>query len=205
MTTGTLTEEQFRDAAEQFLERSHQIGDEWELVKSENGTYLTKLLKQTLKLEQKAGTADEDEELAVDDPSLGKSTPNDEEVYQFEYHVVYSVSYQVPVLYFNAYKSDGTMLQLEEAWQGFRDLASESREQLRRTLTQMEHPILFRPFLALHPCQTAQVLSNVATGCGNLLVAFISSYGPFVNLNLDVRYALISEFILHMRGMCGTI
>lgn len=105
MTTGTLTEEQFRDAAEQFLERSHLIGDGWELVKSENGTYLTKRLKQTLKLEEKAETADEDEELIVDDPSLGKPTPNDEDVYQFEYHVVYSVSYQVLVLYFNAYKS----------------------------------------------------------------------------------------------------
>ncbi|XP_021695105.1 ubiquitin-like-conjugating enzyme ATG10 [Aedes aegypti] len=192
MTTGTLTEEQFRDAAERFLERSHRIGDDWELVKSENGTYLTKRLKQTLKKE-KAETAGEDEELIVDDPSLGRPTPSDEDVYQFEYHVVYSVSYQVPVLYFNAYKSDGTMLRLEEAWQGFRDLASESREQLRRTLTQMEHPILFRPFLALHPCRTAQVLGNVATGCGNLLVAFISSYGPFVNLNLDVRYAALAK------------
>lgn len=84
------------------------------------------------------------------------------------------------------------MLTLEEAWNGFQEFAGESREQLRQTLTQMEHPILFKPFLALHPCQTAQVLDNVIRN-GNLIVAFISSYGPFVNLSLDIRYGRLTD------------
>nr|XP_019559844.2 ubiquitin-like-conjugating enzyme ATG10 [Aedes albopictus] len=203
MATGTLTEQQFTDAAEQFSELSRRLDDGWELIKSECGAtvYLRKRLKQTLNTAIGTGRSASDEDdsgLLVEDPSLADGAVNSvskqEDVYQFEYHVVYSVSYQVPVLYFNAYKCDGTMLRLEEAWDGFRDLASESREQLGQTLTQMEHPILFRPFLALHPCRTAQVLGNVANaGCANLLVAFVSSYGPFVNLALDVRYGTLGS------------
>ncbi|XP_062538150.1 ubiquitin-like-conjugating enzyme ATG10 [Armigeres subalbatus] len=192
MATGTMTEEQFKALAERFLELSDHIGDGWELITSEGGNtvYLKKRLKQTLNCIGSSTTADR--ELIADDPSLAlppeNSNASNSDVYQFEYHVVYSVSYQVPVLYFNAFKSDGTMLRLEDAWDGFRDLALESREQLRQTLTQMEHPVVFKPFLALHPCRTAQVLGDIATGCGNAIVAFLSSYGPFVNLHLDIRY-----------------
>ncbi|XP_065076348.1 ubiquitin-like-conjugating enzyme ATG10 [Ochlerotatus camptorhynchus] len=195
MTGGTLTERQFSKAAQQFLELSRRIDDGWELITPEAETvFLTKRLKQTLN--SSIPRDDDDfEELIEQDPSvvMTHSDGEGEEFYQFEYHVVYSESYQVPVLYFNAYRSDGTMLRLEQAWNGFRDLATESREQLKQTLTQMEHPVLFKPFLALHPCKTAQVLGNVTGRGGNPIVTFISSYGPFVNLSLDLRYAGLVE------------
>lgn len=35
---------------------------------------------------------------------------------QFEYHVLYSMSYEVPVVYFKANKSDGTYLDVESIW-----------------------------------------------------------------------------------------
>ena len=113
MATGTLTEQQFTDAAEQFSELSRRLDDGWELIKPESGAtvYLRKRLKQTLNTAIGTGRSasdDDDSELLVEDPSLADGVVNpvskQEDVYQFEYHVVYSVSYQVPVMYFNAYK-----------------------------------------------------------------------------------------------------
>ncbi|XP_058813491.1 ubiquitin-like-conjugating enzyme ATG10 [Topomyia yanbarensis] len=188
---GTLTEEEFVIEAQQFLNLSQQLHDGWELVKSKSGTvYLKKQLMQPLVLLKNVNLEeDNQDELLVDDPSYSTQT-SISELYRFDYHVIYSISYQVPVLYFNVYKSDGTVLSLEEAWSGF--LALESSEQLHQTLTQMEHPVLFRPFLALHPCQTAQVLGNTSKS-KNRIVSFISSYGPVVNLNLSLDYAALVD------------
>ncbi|XP_055526378.1 ubiquitin-like-conjugating enzyme ATG10 [Wyeomyia smithii] len=191
----TLTELEFVTAARQFYDFSRQISDNWELVEgsSTNVVYLKKQWKQSLNLSigQPATETVCDELPVVKDSSSAE--PEDAcLLYNCEYHVVYSISYQVPVLYFNIYKSDGSMLTLEEAWKGFQEFCGESREQLRQTLTQMEHPVLFRPFLALHPCRTSKVLENVSTN-GNVIVAFVSSYGPFINLNLDIRYAALTQ------------
>ncbi|XP_055587032.1 ubiquitin-like-conjugating enzyme ATG10 [Uranotaenia lowii] len=195
-TGGTLTPEQFSTAATQFLSLSRRIGDCWELVESPvHGTndYLRKSVKQKLLIGSRTivaeNTIDDEDELSQNDPSELKVAHDQSELVQFEYHVVYSVSYQVPMMYFNVYKSNGTQLRLEEAWTAFRELVStEEHEQLKQTLTQMEHPVLFRPFLALHPCRTAQVLGNVNQS-HNKIVSFLSSYGPFVDLKLDIRYA----------------
>ncbi|XP_053699255.1 ubiquitin-like-conjugating enzyme ATG10 [Sabethes cyaneus] len=190
----TLTELEFATAARHFFDFSQRLLDDWELVEapSNNVVYLKKLCKQQLNLSADFNATDTGcEELPLEDVSTDVPADN-VQLYNCEYHIVYSTSYQVPVLYFNIYKSDGTMLTLEEAWKGFLEFSGESREQLRQTLTQMEHPVLFKPFLALHPCQTAQVLDNVS-GSGNLIVAFVSSYGPCVSLNLDIRYGRLTD------------
>lgn len=54
----------------------------------------------------------------------------------------------------------------------------------------MEHPVLFRPFMALHPCRTAEVLAQFGQESDNSVLTFISLYGPYVKLNLTNAYGL---------------
>lgn len=55
-------------------------------------------------------------------------------------------------------------------------------------LTQMEHPILFKPFLTLHPCRIAEVLQSLPHS-QNKVLSFLSIYGPTVYLTFDLEYA----------------
>lgn len=136
---------------------------------------------------------------------------------KFEYHVLYHISYAVPYLCFNAYKSSkihirvfcecklnflfsspffegGALLTLDDAWELFRDHMSndqlDAKNQLNmlNILTQMEHPVLFKPFLTLHPCRIAEVLSQLPNS-ENKVLSFLSTYGPSVFLTLDPDYA----------------
>ncbi|KAK4440949.1 Ubiquitin-like-conjugating enzyme ATG10 [Sesamum alatum] len=77
--------------------------------------------------------------------------------HHYDFHVVYSASYRVPVLYFRAYCSDGQPLLLDDIE---KDLPLNSVEQLTRSrwlfITQEEHPQLNRPWYTLHPCGTSE-------------------------------------------------
>ncbi|MGH0175510.1 UNVERIFIED_CONTAM: hypothetical protein FKN15_070549, partial [Acipenser sinensis] len=57
----------------------------------------------------------------LEDPGAGCSITTGPEVTRYEYHVVYSSSYQSPVLYFRACKLDGRPLSLEEIWESVHD------------------------------------------------------------------------------------
>lgn len=144
-----------------------------------------------------------------------------EQPIKFEYHVLYHLSYAVPYLCFNAYKSskfsvrivsnllifgfmnlrneilfvffeDGSLLSLDEAWKIFNDLNPTESEAIQQNmlkiLTQMEHPILFRPFLTLHPCRIAEVLQSLPHS-QNKVLSFLSIYGSTVYLTFDLKYA----------------
>ena len=54
-------------------------------------------------------------------------------------------------------------------------------------ISQSEHPILFKPFLTFHPCKVPQVLSNFPKS-QNLVLTFLTLYGPFVRLKLMNDY-----------------
>lgn len=99
---------------------------------------------------------------------------------------MYSLSYGVPQLYFNCYKSNGTLLSLEEIWQLFND-ENKSNLEMLTTLTQMEHPFLFKPFFALHPCKTDELL-GILSKSKNKIISFLSVVGPAVHLNLSLEY-----------------
>lgn len=105
---------------------------------------------------------------------------------------------------FPYYLIDGSLVSLEEAWELFpllmndeqlskdgltSELNNTRRELLLSTLTQMDHPILFRPFLCLHPCQTAELLAQIP-GSKNRILTFISLMGPYVRLTLNPSYGL---------------
>lgn len=62
------------------------------------------------------------------------------------------------------------------------------QENMLNILTQMEHPVLFKPFLTLHPCRIAEILHNLPHS-QNKVLSFLSTYGPTVYLTFDLEYA----------------
>lgn len=161
------------------------------------------------------------EELISDkDDGQQSSSTESKELLRIEYHVLYHISYAVPYLCFNAYTSskfwpvsnlfdihastehfhlflDGTLLDLDGAWDIFNDdQCNQNTVQMRNVLTQMEHPILFKPFLTLHPCRTAEVLQMLSHS-RNKVLSFLSSYGMAIYLEFDLKYAqLLDERLL---------
>ncbi|KAJ9697537.1 hypothetical protein PVL29_009385 [Vitis rotundifolia] len=79
------------------------------------------------------------------------------DVRYFDFHIVYSASYRVPVLYFRTYSSDGQPLLLEDIE---KELPGKSTNVLMESkwtfITQEEHPYLNRPWYKLHPCGTSE-------------------------------------------------
>jgi len=65
---------------------------------------------------------------------------------------------------------------------------------LYQILTQMDHPVLFRPFMALHPCRTAEVLKQFGQTSSNQVLTFISLYGPHIKLNLQNAFGLSKDY-----------
>ncbi|XP_013400486.1 ubiquitin-like-conjugating enzyme ATG10 isoform X2 [Lingula anatina] len=140
-----------------------------------------------------------------------------------EYHVVYSDSYSVPVLYFNMYHDSGKLLTLDEIWSLVPQIYQSRLSQERWTfLTQQEHPILGRPYFQLHPCHTASLMkhsvlsratkpeisTDTAQGLagvsatshtpsmrrkGSYLVQWLSSVAPVVRLGMSLEYGLIGN------------
>lgn len=118
------------------------------------------------------------------------------ETVRYEFHVVYSSSYQVPVLYFRACYTDGKPLTLEEIWGSVNECYRDHLLQgAWETITQQEHPLLGQPFFVLHPCRTAKFMTAVLpkaqqTKCPvNYITTWLSMVGPVVGLNLPLSYA----------------
>ncbi|KAK4270108.1 hypothetical protein QN277_023187 [Acacia crassicarpa] len=80
-----------------------------------------------------------------------------QEINHYDFHVVYSASYKVPVLYFRAYHCDGQPLLLSEIEKGLPGLSVKLLSESKWTfITQEEHPYLNRPWYKLHPCGTCE-------------------------------------------------
>ncbi|KAI9075664.1 hypothetical protein K1719_042361 [Acacia pycnantha] len=79
------------------------------------------------------------------------------EINHYDFHVVYSASYKVPVLYFRAYHSDGQPLLFSEIEKDLPGLSLKLLSESKWTfITQEEHPYLNRPWYKLHPCGTSE-------------------------------------------------
>lgn len=66
--------------------------------------------------------------------------------------------------------------------------SSPMRENMLDILTQMEHPVLFKPFFTLHPCRIAELLNSIPHS-QNKVLSFLSTYGPTIYLTFDLEYA----------------
>ncbi|KAJ9176697.1 hypothetical protein P3X46_011981 [Hevea brasiliensis] len=137
-----------------------------------------------------------EKEVAIDDATLVLS--NHHEMHYYDFHIVYSASYGVPVLYFRGYYSDGCPLQLNEIE---KDLPACSAKVLLESkwtfITQEEHPYLNRPWYKLHPCGTSEWMKLLFLGEAALaekrvaielyLVSWFSVVGQVIGLRIPIE------------------
>ncbi|KAM3939423.1 ubiquitin-like-conjugating enzyme ATG10 isoform 1-T3 [Leptodactylus fuscus] len=201
-----LGDEKFRYFCLEFLKHSQDIGDGWEWKQVQGGEegYLSKTCYQTRAIESDHGKKNEQEDEKSstiiaegnhekeDDHCVLPEGALQSEVILYEYHVLYSISYQAPVLYFRASFLDGTPLTLNAIWDRVHD--SYKPRLLHgpwETITQQEHPILGQPFFVLHPCRTNEFMSSIQGGTGregNYITTWLSTVGPVVGLSLPLSY-----------------
>ncbi|KAK4483002.1 hypothetical protein RD792_010178 [Penstemon davidsonii] len=129
----------------------------------------------------------------------------------YDFHVVYSASYKVPVLYFRAYCSDGQPLVLDEIE---KDIPVNSAQLLARSkwtfITQEEHPKLNRPWYTLHPCGTSEWMKLLlckedavpVAQCKIIpvekyLVSWFSVVGQVFSLKIPFEMLLDNSLLLH--------
>ncbi|KAF9088841.1 hypothetical protein BGX23_007092 [Mortierella sp. AD031] len=89
------------------------------------------------------------------------------------YHIVFSPSYQVPVLYFNAYRPDGAAISLEEIYESL--VPEEWRGAIRNAglnggISQQDHPVLNTPYFYMHPCETVALMETVLQNSSSSLM-----------------------------------
>ncbi|KAK4845347.1 hypothetical protein QYF36_003904 [Acer negundo] len=133
------------------------------------------------------------EEEPIDTATLVQSFGR--EVHFYDFHIVYSASYRVPVFYFRAYCSGGQPLALDEIE---KDLPTCSAKVLLASkwtfITLEEHPYLNRPWYKLHPCGTSEwmkllflgdsALAKHGVAMGQYLVSWFSVVGQVVGLRI---------------------
>lgn len=198
METGSISEEEFLTSARTFFALSTGNVDIWELKKAPNkgnSCYLQKKTCQRVRIHREENSQElpHSKEVQEDSDTCSTSTRMDEEEdLTFEYHVVYSPSYGVPVLYFNIYRQDGSLLSLSEVWslvpEHYKDRLRNERWSF---ITQQEHPIVGRPYFYLHPCHTANLMKQVGLSEANkpnYILSWLSAVGPVVLLEIPLVY-----------------
>ncbi|RHZ56887.1 hypothetical protein Glove_396g107 [Diversispora epigaea] len=168
-----LTRREFEISAKSFIEQSRKAGDieTWNWVEHEKlkgfGYLCKKSIIKKVTDKNSAKTMDEvedDEILEYEDPNALATLNNPEDYLTVDYHIIYSTSYKVPVLYFNSYHNDGTSLLIDEIYS---NLMQSSRINNIKTvgfnggISQQDHPTLSIPFYYLHPCETATLMKSI--------------------------------------------
>ncbi|WAR20520.1 GALM-like protein [Mya arenaria] len=184
-----------------MLACSDVLDDLWEIRYFETECYLSKKTIINVNRNKFQSESESRNEVLQEDTSLSNDEATemynntDCQILSVEYHVLYSESYSVPVLYFNCHLPDGRLLTLNEIWSQVPLNYQERLQQDRWTfLTQVEHPYLGRPFYQLHPCHTDKLMAMVAKVPGgvarNYVISWLSSVGPVVGLNLRPEYGI---------------
>uniref|UniRef100_A0A0E0MMS4 Ubiquitin-like-conjugating enzyme ATG10 n=1 Tax=Oryza punctata TaxID=4537 RepID=A0A0E0MMS4_ORYPU len=133
----------------------------------------------------------DDADIVRDDSWVQSSSEN---LHVYNYHVVYSFSYKVPVLYFQGHHAGGQLLTLDEIKE---DLPSHSLKLLGESkwtfITREEHPHFSRPWFTLHPCGTSDCMKLLLEGIADkdqqvqYLPAWLSVVGQAVGLKIPLE------------------
>ncbi|XP_067885723.1 ubiquitin-like-conjugating enzyme ATG10 isoform X2 [Heterodontus francisci] len=177
-----LGEQQFQQFCKLFIRHSDEIYNGWEWRQKElNEGYMVKVHLRSKKSKNNLVVGDHcfqglqchelepfsEEEVNMENVSndTEEAQVTTSELIRYEYHVVYSSSYQAPVLYFRACYSDGKPLALKEIWENVHNCYKERLFQGPwDTITQQEHHLLGQPFFVLHPCRTSELMTPIMDG-----------------------------------------
>ncbi|KAF9301143.1 hypothetical protein BGZ74_007052 [Mortierella antarctica] len=135
--------------------------------------------------------------------SLSRDGAHDEFL-SVSYHIVFSPSYQVPVLYFNAFTSDSiTPVGLDHIYHSL--VPHEWRDTVRNSglsggISQQDHPIFNIPYYYMHPCETVSLMETVLAAnpdrfetqeafLKSYITAWLSFTGQAIGLSLPVEIA----------------
>lgn len=193
---GCITRERFDKECEQIIKRSAELKDNFTLESSKHDEFCKYLCKHTTKIITMDDDKNVHENDEMDDSLNEEDVPVDKlsvsvkhsDVVNFKHHIVYSDSYNVPVMYFTATSTDGRIKTLEEIWQLVPEQQKHALKERWSFITQQEHPYLQIPCYQLHPCHTSNFMKALSTTNSNYLLMWISAIGPIVNLNLPMAY-----------------
>ncbi|KAI8887387.1 hypothetical protein K501DRAFT_242534 [Backusella circina FSU 941] len=127
---------------------------------------------------------EEDDSVAIDETQKHESV-------KMEHHIVYSTSYQVPVMYFQAFFQDGTPLDLKDIYQHI--IPKYYHQELtglpQNPISQTEHPELGTPFWYIHPCDTRVLMDSIGFKSSyqhhDYIKTWLSFYGPLVKCKVS--------------------
>ncbi|TMW56273.1 hypothetical protein Poli38472_008921 [Pythium oligandrum] len=108
--------------------------------------------------------------LAEDDTQALAPLKDHNEMVLFEFHIVFHVVYQTPVLYFRAANVDGSPVRIDA--NQYRNLHIPGGNARTALISLEEHPVLGTPFYFLHPCETSSAMGLLldpatSTAAGN--------------------------------------
>lgn len=157
---GTISSGDFYVAAKSLCERWKEMDSTlpqwtWTPSKREEGYLSLENVYYHSSNEEPGGEVGlSEEEEPIDAATLSQCPSEKTHIYNFQ--IVYSFSYRVPILYFRGHECDGRSLNLHEIE---KDLPGCSLSLLKESkwtfMTQEEHPYLHCPWYMLHPCGTS--------------------------------------------------
>ncbi|KAM9321978.1 ubiquitin-like-conjugating enzyme ATG10 isoform 2-T2 [Pholidichthys leucotaenia] len=184
MSCCLLDEGKFHWCCQLLLQQSDELRDGW--------TWET--VQSTLTGSVYPGDITEDL-IDEDDNGVCMVTEGSSRLLQCEYHILYSCSYSVPVLYFRASTQEGRSLTLEEVWSSVHpNFQRRLKNSPLNTIAQQEHPLLGQPFFMLHPCRTEEFMRPMLQAAQeklrpvNYVLSWLSAVGPVVGLDVPLKY-----------------
>lgn len=174
----SITRKQYNLQCTKFITDCKDIGENWSLQGEKNET-----------IRDVNSVIDNNVRLMLSKQILRKQDGSDE-ILSHEYNVIYSDSFEVPVMYFTISEQNGSPLSCNKI---LSTLIGFAGKDLNQVVHQVEHPVLFRPFFMIHPCRTKQFMEpHKKLNLDCYLVCWLSSVGAILGLNLDYRFAYLN-------------
>ncbi|XP_018493760.2 ubiquitin-like-conjugating enzyme ATG10 [Galendromus occidentalis] len=195
----SLSYEEFSSQAREFQEIAESLDDGWRLKGASDGKhylYKTQYYTPPQVLNPCNADCSREQSVGATDSQVRESHEDGQQTFVWEYNIVYSVSYEVPALYFNVFKLGcAAPLSLDEVWDFCRLFGAPfgmNAEDLWSTVTQQEHPSTGVPNFALHPCNTQRMMQHLLNSLHfekkNYLITWLSSVGPIVGIRMANAY-----------------
>lgn len=203
----SISHEDFNQQCLKFVSECRQIDYLWTLL-NEDSSQVDEIMPNNVDVTELANMR-----LMLVRNELKPVNPGNQ-VWMYEYNVIYSDSYEVPVMYFSTSRqgklnkcllnilklidifnlriTDGSLVNPVEVESFHR--ADQKSELLGQMVSQVEHPILFRPFHMIHPCRTRDFMKQHSEiNSANYLICWLSTIGTVLSLKLDLKLAKLLE------------